>query len=59
MDYTCDCGTEITFPTPEREVKKLKDGNRETGFVTSTATCPECGQVYRARVVKAGKKNKG
>jgi hypothetical protein len=59
MDYICDCGTEIAFPTPERDVKKSKDGKtRETWFVTSTAVCPECGQVYNARIMKAEKRRK-
>lgn len=59
MDYICDCGTEIAFPTPERDVKKSKDGKtRETWFVTSTAICPECGQVYNARIMKAEKRRK-
>jgi uncharacterized Zn finger protein len=59
MDYVCDCGTEIMFPTPERDIKRTKDGkSRETWFVTSTAVCPECGQVYNARIMKAEKKRK-
>lgn len=59
MDYICDCGTEITFPTPERDIKRTKDGKtRDTWFITSTAICPECGQVYNARIVKAERKIK-
>ena len=43
MKWICDCGCEIEFPTPE--VVK--------GFIVSTTVCPNCGLVWKARIVKS------
>jgi len=45
MEWTCDCGAIIIFPTPERR----------RGFIVSEAVCPNCGQIWKAYIVKSGK----
>jgi len=48
MDLECECGGLVVFEVVERK----------KGFIFSEAICPECGQVWRAWIVKTAKKVK-